>query len=132
MLPYEDELQKKLTSYNKLKSELEEINKQIKVIKSQIDKWMKLNNLKYFEKEDLLGQSWQLDYQQRTNRKTNWDFIKRKIDPSEHHELVIESKSDPFLTIRPIKYNKKKRPDREKVDDKSPFEQPDVPTGEVQ
>ena len=128
MLPYQDELKKKLTEYNRVKTQIEELETQKKTIRSQIDQWMKLNNLQYFEETDLLGQKWQMDYSTKTIKRTNWDFIKQVIPPVDHDKLIIKSKSKPFISIRPIKYSKKKTPNKEVVG--TPFKN-DVPQGEI-
>ena len=124
--PYIDQLKDRLDEWKKINDTIDSLNRRRTQIRKQIQQWMKLNSLESFELE-VNDKVWSISFQTKTSRKPNWHLIHQHTPPEVHDQLIITSKSDPFVVIREIKH-------KHLTTNNSPFEstQPLPPTAQVQ
>lgn len=108
-LLFESELKSKMTEYGDIKNQVDTLKLQMAKMREQIDEWMKLNKLTHHQIIDTIDRLWQLDYTTRTSKKPNWSLIRELIPEDRTNDIVIESVSDPYLSIRAVKNIKKKK-----------------------
>lgn len=108
-LLFESELKTKMAEYGQIKAQIDDLKLQMTKIREQVDEWMKLNKLQHHQTMDPTNKLWQIEYCTRTSKKPNWPVIKELISPDKHDELILESISDPYLSIREVKNFKKKK-----------------------
>lgn len=102
---YIDELITALEEYDNLKSQKEILDKQLSKKRSQIDKWLKINELEEYciKKPSDPLQSWKIYKFSRTTTTPNWKVIYKYVPIEEHENLKITKKSKPTCAIRTVK-----------------------------
>lgn len=96
-LQFEENLKSALEEYGLVDSEIAKLEDRKKLLRSQIQKWMDVNNLDTFEVRDNNEQIWKIkkDIQSRKSI-GDWDILKDVLDKSGNANLIVEKCFDTF------------------------------------
>jgi hypothetical protein len=93
---YVADLQAKLTELAAVEAEFKAAETKKKEIRSQIEKWLGINNIDHYEVSDNNGQIWKIDLGSQSRTKiADWNIL-RQVLGQENSHLIVESTSDVF------------------------------------
>ena len=101
-MKYEQDLIKALEEYGEVDKELAALETKKKVLRSQIQDWMSLNELANFEIQDGKSQVWKMKFDEQKRKSIgDWSMLE-KVLGEKNKNLIIEKSIETF-TIKALK-----------------------------